>query len=649
MFGGHTGNAVFRNTLRRGDRMAYNQITGQVLGHASHERTCRMIAGVFSRSGKMGRWARRWSAGLIGCAVAVLSLYVPEGALGDDPAAKGVAALEAKNRDGEVRQLRARLSHPDPSVRGHAVAALAQLNQLDTKACAVFAELLNHKDYGVVRAVGEYIATAGERAVPALKTALEDKRVTVRKYASYSAARLKTCPASLVPVLIARLKDEDPSIRSMVAQLLGKSEHPTDEIMDAMFDAITSHKGRAANSHAAVALGGFGDRAKRFVPRIVPLLEDPTTRVLAGKFLRKMGPAARAAVPALMKMFESTGRQGGNPSSALVAIGSIPEKHIPVLIEQLGGPDSLRRNSAGRVLHVIGPPAVDPLIEALHDEKRPAARHPAANALIGIKGDHKKIIAALLKALEGTTNRYTLHAIGTGLRTHYTASGISAEALLSYFDHQDAQVQYAAFSAFRDLRCTDAAHVDRLVAAIEHDHPRIREDAASFVIDRGREIARPLARHLGDQNPLVRTTVLRALAKVERGKLPTEATDGVMRIIRKRPNDEETRLAIAVLAAAGAKAKEAVPALLEILMKEGKFGKEIGRVIGNVAPESIVELQRMFISDDPKLSAAAGEALAQASRASIPLLVRLTSHETHGGRAKATLLSIKHATVWPVP
>ena len=132
--------------------------------------------------------------------------------------------------------------------------------------------------------------------------------------------------------------------------------------------------------------------------------------------------------------------------------------------------------------------------------------------------------------------------------------------------------------------------------------------------------------------------MLRALAKVEPGKLPTEATDGVMRIIRKRPNEEETRLAIAVLAAAGAKAKEAVPALLEILKKEGKYGKEIGRVIGDVAPDSVVELQRIFTSDDPKLRAAASEALAQANPASIPLLVRLASDKTHSARAKATRL-----------
>ncbi|MCH8042598.1 MAG: HEAT repeat domain-containing protein [Planctomycetes bacterium] len=592
----------------------------------------------------MGRWATRWSAEFIGCAVVMLSLCVPAGALGDEPAAKDAAALEAKQRDEEVRQLRARLSHPDPRVRGHAVAELAKLNQLDTKACAVFAELLNHKDYGIIGDIRWRVADAGEGAVPAFKTALQDKRAQVRRYASGALRRLKTCPSRLVPILIVLLRDEDASVRLSAAEVLGKVGNPTDEIMDALFNAITSHKGRAANGRAATALAGFGDRAKRFVPRIVPLLEEPITAHWAVQFLYKMGPAARAAVPALMKMFESTGRRiGTDPALALVAIGSIPEKHIPLLIEKLGDPDSSWRHSAARVLRVVGAPAVDPLIEALLDEKRPKARQHAASALGGIKGDHKKIISALLMAFDGT-DQYTLYHVGNGLRWRYETSGISAEGLIPYIDHQNADVQYAAFRVLRGLSRIDAAHVDPLVAAIEHDHPRIRKDAASSVIHLGPKIARPLARHLGDESPLVRTTVLRALAKVEPGKLPTEAIDGVMRIIRKRPNEEETRLAIAVLVSAGARAKEAVPALLEILEDEGKFGKEIGQVIGEVAPESIVELRRMFTSHDPKLSAAAGEALAQANPASIPLLVRLASDETHGGRAKATLLSIEHAT-----
>lgn len=128
-------------------------------------------------------------------------------------------------------------------------------------------------------------------------------------------------------------------------------------------------------------------------------LKDPdvTVRVKAAQALRDFGPAAKAAVPALVEAAKD--EEVGWAQSALESIGPGGKWALPQLIEKLSDEDPRGRASAAFAIGCIGPQAkeaVPNLIESLKDDSY-GVRAEAARALGKIGPSAKAAVPALVE------------------------------------------------------------------------------------------------------------------------------------------------------------------------------------------------------------------------------------------------------------
>jgi HEAT repeat protein len=130
---------------------------------------------------------------------------------------------------------------------------------------------------------------------------------------------------------------------------------------------------------AAEALGKMGADAKPAVPALVKALGDDSVRSSAAEALGRIGPAARDAVPDLERVV----RTGVASLSAIEALGRIGDpRAVDTLIAALADENRYVRQSAAEALGAIGDPrATAPLEMLLSDEKVWIVRSAAAKAL----------------------------------------------------------------------------------------------------------------------------------------------------------------------------------------------------------------------------------------------------------------------------
>jgi len=123
--------------------------------------------------------------------------------------------------------------------------------------------------------------------------------------------------------------------------------------------------------------------------------------------LEKMGPAAEAAIPALIEALENEKITTSERGDAAFALGGIGKAAVPSLIETLKRGDKIARAWAAYALNRIGPDAksaVSALVGALGDEWW-SARENAAIALGRIGPDAKSAVSALEEALKDENER----------------------------------------------------------------------------------------------------------------------------------------------------------------------------------------------------------------------------------------------------
>ena len=127
---------------------------------------------------------------------------------------------------------------------------------------------------------------------------------------------------------------------------------------------------------------------------------NPMIRQAAARALARMGPAAQAAKPALLRCLQGdpSAPVRSNAACALGWLGKDPEL-IPPLIKALDDQDKEVRRYAAYALSLLSPtsaPAVPKLIERLED---PHMAYMAARALGAIGAPARPSIPQLIKAL----------------------------------------------------------------------------------------------------------------------------------------------------------------------------------------------------------------------------------------------------------
>jgi HEAT repeat protein len=241
-----------------------------------------------------------------------------------------------------------------------------------------------------------------EEAVPALIEALEDEDVNVRQAACASIAMLGPRAKAAVPVLCEKLKKGDAGLSVYAIGAFQQMGPQAKDAVPALCAALKNRTGSAMD--AALALGEIGPEAKEAVPALADLLHNGTRlhrlvaarslwritqskeamafliqevqdntnpyRGHAANFLGKFGPAARDAVPALVKaLAEDKSDDLFKILDALQEIGSDDKVVVPSVVMILKHQDSSLRAHAAHKLATIGPSAeaLPALLESLAD------------------------------------------------------------------------------------------------------------------------------------------------------------------------------------------------------------------------------------------------------------------------------------------
>jgi HEAT repeat protein len=245
---------------------------------------------------------------------------------------------------------------------------------------------------------------------------------------------------------------------------------------------------------ARLTLARIGEPA---VPDLIGALksEDEQVRWWAAQALEEIGPAAKAAIPALVASFEDPVRPVQNAASALAGMGTLALRDVTsILADPKSSPDA--RVGAAQTIASIGPRAKEtiPLLtEALKDDRRPARKGSVSVQQAAIR---------------------SLGAIGP------EASGATM-AIISFLSDKDRNVRLSAVEALGNFGPGAAAAVPALTAVLNDEYEELPARAAE-ALGRIGPSARPAAASLvqlllhldGEVNGRRRQMVATALGQI---------------------------------------------------------------------------------------------------------------------------------------
>lgn len=340
-------------------------------------------------------------------------------------AASDLASLRLKAVPA-IAALTEALKDADVKVRCQAAAALEQLGPRAKAAVPALIDAMDEADSNIRnRNYIDALWNIGPAAVPRLIEALTDKRANVRAGAAVALGQLGREDPRCLPALIAARKDDAPVVRRWVIWALGAIDPPSKEAVQALAEALQDQdlkvRGHAASMLFSLAtyrrsegvalsvaipgllkaarsddihircealrtLGAIGPRDRAVFPTVIEGLGDKEPQVVAMAVfgVRSMGPDARAAVPALVKLLQAKDVKV-DPDSlyprqlAIIALGEMgpaAKEAVPVLIEVFRADSDLGlRHEAVSALTRIGPAADAALPVLLAEAKRGSMDH----------------------------------------------------------------------------------------------------------------------------------------------------------------------------------------------------------------------------------------------------------------------------------
>jgi HEAT repeat protein len=232
------------------------------------------------------------------------------------------------------------------------------------------------------------LGSAAEAAIPALVQVLRDEE-PARIKAAEVLGHLGPAAKAAVPALRELLKAVDPEARIQAALALWRIERRTEDtipvLVDALHNPTASRLGSTSSSpsrfgtstrpiviplcqQAADALGQMGPAARAAVPALTEALKDAHVAAYRPAFalaLAKIDPAAaKAAVPALIQVLDRKGHAVYLPeaiagtarkdaATALGQMGADAREAVPALREAIMDPDQAVQSEATAALKKI--------------------------------------------------------------------------------------------------------------------------------------------------------------------------------------------------------------------------------------------------------------------------------------------------------
>lgn len=194
-------------------------------------------------------------------------------------------------------------SPPAPDYSGPALRAMAET-------------IRGGDDPDVVSASGIALASLGAQAIPALQLLQSDPNPQIRARAVQIASAMSD-PGAAVPLMIRALRDSDLEIRRIALHYLDGAK-VRDATAVAAAAELLADRDADVQAEAANYLTDLGEDAAPAVPRLVKTLDSRTIHLLAG-----IGPAAKAATPALVSFYQNKSNPRQDRIDAIAALARI--------------------------------------------------------------------------------------------------------------------------------------------------------------------------------------------------------------------------------------------------------------------------------------------------------------------------------------
>ena len=369
--------------------------------------------------------------------------------------------------------------------------------------------------------------TKSPAAAAALLPALSDESPAVRAEAARSLGRLPAVGAARP--LLAALKDPSAAVRATAAAALGKLGQP--EAVEPLIAALTDQDWRV-RGEAATSLGQL--KSPRAVTPLAALVRERripltsqaddrdverTTRAIheaQDRFVRRRGILALAAIgePALDPLIEvlhDTVHAGELRGLAARGIGEIGG---PAAIRALAAALTQRyyfsqRGCIRAALVAIGKPAVPELMALLNHDKA-EAREEAARAL-GAIGD-KRAAQPLIERVADDKDHSVRGAAASALGRMRELAAVDA-LIAALTDDESSRVRAAAAKALGRLKARKA--IEALRRAVEDKDEWVKRGAVEALRELGAELSvDALIQGLSDEAEFVRRDAIEALTKL---------------------------------------------------------------------------------------------------------------------------------------
>jgi HEAT repeat protein len=361
----------------------------------------------------------------------------------------------------------------------------------------------------------DHMGSAGKDAVPALTKSLDDQSKIIAYSAAQALGSIGPAAKTAMPALQKMLKAKEQFLAVAAAQALVRIDPDNVEKSGALPVLVAG----LSNAYDAVkheAVFGLTEAGAAAVPEFVKILKkgDNPAKVLACDGLGRIGPAAKDAVPELVKQLDGDPAIAGHAAMALAGIGPAAEAAVPALRKALASSDNTLQLNAAVALGGMGEAghaAVPDLVKLLKDDDA-GVRRIAARSLGGIGPAAADAVPALAEALHDDQGSVTIQAAQALAQVGKAAVPAVAKVL------DDEGLRPLAASVLADIGSDAKAAVPGLIKALDDKRDEVRREVCLALASIGPDAKAAEPRLLDmAKNPTekVRGAVLFALVKMQ--------------------------------------------------------------------------------------------------------------------------------------
>jgi HEAT repeat protein len=255
---------------------------------------------------------------------------------------------------------------------------------------------------------------------PGLKKALGHPDVGTRIKTASLMMSLKFEVNLAVPVLVEGLKNKDEALKIQAAHALSLQGLREDEVLPIFIDGLKNDLA-SVRRQAAESIARYGPKGAKAAPALISALDDPDDSVV------------------------------GQAMTTLNAVGGDPKTLFPAMVKVLRRDDTKLHAPAARIIFMVGPDAIDDIVDLLKKEQAPGIRLACLQTLAMIGPRAKNAVGELTKALDDPAPRARMTA-ARALGNIGPDAKAAEDALAKAEKDDDANVQQIAKAALAQIK-----------------------------------------------------------------------------------------------------------------------------------------------------------------------------------------------------